>query len=62
MCNRFVCLLVAGEEFKMGLGEGGGELKTELGIKMSKVEFDEVSKNGRASLRQVLQHQGSSET
>ena len=45
----------------MGLGEGGGGLKTELGVKMSKVEFDEVSKNGRASLRQ-LQHQGSSET
>ena len=34
-CNRFVCLLVAGEEFKMGLGEGGGKLKTELGVKMS---------------------------
>ena len=46
----------------MGLGKGGGELKMELGVKMSKVEFDEVSKNGRASPRQVLQHQGLSET
>ena len=45
-CNRFVCLLVAGEEFKMGSGEGGGELKMELGVKISKVEFDEVSKMG----------------
>ena len=37
---------MAGEEFKMGSGERGGELKMELGVKFSKVEFDEVSKMG----------------